>query len=242
MDNARLPGGEPPHDLKSRISRRLDPLDGGRFAPAEPGVARSRAAAERYWHIDDSRVNSAVLVPLVEREAGLSVILTRRADALRDHNSEICFPGGRRDPGETPGDTALREAKEEIGLDRSLVSLVGVATPYTTPTFKYWLVPVVGFVRPEFTPTPNPHEVAEVFEAPFAFLMDPLNYEVREGVTPLGEVRPYHAVTHQGRCIFGVTAAILRKLHERLFGEGPAWDARPPEAEGSSRMTGVTQG
>jgi len=222
VDSARLLSSESPHDLKSRIISRLDPLDGGFSARAEPRDVRSSAAAERYWHIDDSRVNSAVLVPLVEREAGLSVILTRRADALRDHNSEICFPGGRRDPGETPGDTALREAEEEIGLDRSLVSLVGVATPYTTSTFKYWLVPVVGFVRPEFRPTPNPHEVAEVFEAPFAFLMDPLNYEVREGVTPLGDVRPYHAITHEERCIFGVTAAILRKLHERLFAEDPA--------------------
>jgi len=211
VDNPRRPSRT--HDLKARIISRLDPLDAGDFAPP---------AAERYWHVDDSRVNSAVLVPLVEREDGLSVILTRRAGGLRDHNDEICFPGGRRDPGETPAHTALRETQEEIGLDSGLVTLAGVATPYTTATFRYWLVPVVGFVRPGFTLTPNPHEVAEVFEAPFAFLMDPSNYEVRQGVTPLGDVRPYHAVTHQDRCIFGVTAAILRTLRERLFGDGPA--------------------
>jgi len=191
-------------DIKSWISGRLDPL--------------AATDAGRHWHPDGSLVDAAVLVPIVEREDGLSVILTRRAGSLRDHTGEVALPGGRRDPGETPGETALREAEEEIGLDRSFVSLAGLSTTYVTPSFRYHLVTVVGFVRPGFTLSPNPHEVAHVFEAPFGFLMDPSNYEVREGVTPLGDVRRFYALAHGDELIFGVTAGILRKLYERLYG------------------------
>ena len=92
----------------------------------------------------------------MEREAGLSVLLTRRADTLRSHTGQIALPGGRCDPGETPWQTALREAHEEIGLDPALRRRVaGLSTPYRTGT-GYLITPVVGFVRPGFTLTPNP--------------------------------------------------------------------------------------
>jgi 8-oxo-dGTP pyrophosphatase MutT (NUDIX family) len=145
------------------------------------------------------------------------VILTRRSDTLRNHSGQVALPGGRRDPGETPGDTALREAEEEIGLDRSFVTLAGLSTPYSTPS-GYFIIPVVGFVRPGFTLTPNPHEVADIFETPFGFLMDPSNYVEQEGVTPAGDVRRFLGATHENQYIWGVTAAILRKLYDRLYG------------------------
>src|SRR6185436_20173672 len=97
---------------------------------------------------------------------GVSVLLTLRASAMHQHSGQIALPGGRRDPGETAGQTALREAQEEIGLEPRFVDLVGLSTPYLTGT-GYLVTPVVGFVRPGFTLIPNPHEVAEIFETPF---------------------------------------------------------------------------
>ena len=97
--------------------------------------------------MDGPLTPAAVLIALVERDHGLSVILTRRADTLRRHTGQIALPGGRRDPGETPWQTALREAHEEIGLEPGFVSVVGLSTPYRTGT-GYLITPVVGFVRP----------------------------------------------------------------------------------------------
>ena len=94
---------------------------------------------------------AAVLVGLVEREEGLSVILTRRADTLRRHTGQIAFPGGRCDPGETPWQTALREAREEIGLDPALVTVAGLSTPYRTGT-GYHVTPGGGVHHPGLHP------------------------------------------------------------------------------------------
>jgi 8-oxo-dGTP pyrophosphatase MutT (NUDIX family) len=162
---------------------------------------------------------AAVLVPLVERAEGLSVILTRRADSLARHSGQIAFPGGRCDPGETPWATALREAQEEIGLDPAFVAVCGLGDPYETVT-GFCVTPVVGFVSPGFTLNAAPAEVAEVFETPFGFLMDPANHERRfhEGLD--GQRRRYYAMPYQDRFIWGATAGMLRSLYERLFGEG----------------------
>jgi 8-oxo-dGTP pyrophosphatase MutT (NUDIX family) len=158
-----------------------------------------------------------VLFCLVERPAGLTVIFTRRADTLRRHTGQVALPGGRCDPGETPWRTALREAEEEIGLAPAKVTLAGLATPYWTGT-GFCVTPVVGFAPPDISLTANPDEVAEIFEAPFGFLMDPANYEEREGRTPAGDVRRYYALEWADQLIWGATAAMVLALQSRLYG------------------------
>lgn len=162
---------------------------------------------------------AAVLVPLVEREEGLSVLLTRRGDTLSRHSGQIALPGGRLDPGETVWDAALREAEEEVGLGREFVRLAGLGDNYLTGT-GFSITPVVGFVRPGFELRPHEVEVAEVFEAPFRWLMDPANHERRERDFGDGLRRSFYAMPHEDRLIWGATAGILRSLYERLFLEG----------------------
>lgn len=160
---------------------------------------------------------AAVLIALVEREAGLTVLLTRRSDTMRSHTGQVALPGGRQDPGERPWETALREAHEEVGLEPRFVNLVGLSTPYHTGS-GFLITPVVGFVRAGFSLQPNPSEVADIFETPFGFLMDPANYEEHEREMPTGEKRRFYAATHDERYIWGATAGILRALYERLYG------------------------
>jgi len=208
-------------DLKAWIADVLDPLhDGGAVA----GVKRrsdydldpSGMAAP-----DEALTPAAVLIGLVEREVGYTVLLTRRADTLRRHTGQVALPGGRQDPGETPWETALREAEEEIGLERRFVSLAGLSTPYQTGT-GYLVTPVVGFVASGFSLTPNPDEVADIFETPFGFLMDPKNHEEHERQLSTGETRRFYAMTHEERVIWGATAGILRALYDRLYGAAVA--------------------
>ncbi|WP_165837171.1 CoA pyrophosphatase [Phenylobacterium hankyongense] len=205
-----------PSELRAWISGHLDPLE--ERDPVQ-GITRSDYdldPAHRPAH-HEPLTPASVLVPLVERKEGLSVILTRRADTLRRHTGQVALPGGRRDPGETPWQTALREAEEEIGLHPSFVTLAGLSTPYQTGT-GYLITPVVGFVREGFTLTPNPAEVAHIFETPFGYLMDPANYERLEREAPGGETRRFYATTYADQYIWGATAGMLRALYERLYG------------------------
>jgi 8-oxo-dGTP pyrophosphatase MutT (NUDIX family) len=145
------------------------------------------------------------------------VLLTKRSDGLRNHSGQIALPGGRRDPGESLWQTALREAEEEIGLDRGFVELIGLSSPYRTGT-NFLVTPVVGFVREGFSLRANPGEVDDIFETPFGFLMDPANYEQHEWKSPEGATRRYYATTHEDRYIWGATAGMLRALYDRLYG------------------------
>jgi 8-oxo-dGTP pyrophosphatase MutT (NUDIX family) len=196
-------------DLRRLIVSRLEPLSAWR--------SDADVAFERYGLFEGEPVPAAVLVGLLERPSGYSVLLTRRADTLRRHTGQVAFPGGRCDPGETPWDTALREAEEEIGLERRFVTLAGLGEAMVTGT-GYMITPVVGFVEPGFHLTPNPHEVAEIFETPLGFLMDPANHEERETQMPDGKVLRHYQMTHEERRIWGATARILRTLYERLQG------------------------
>lgn len=206
-------------DLRSWITERLDPLDDGASADGAPRRSDFDLTPGAWRGAADGPLTPAsVLVALVERDTGLSVLLTRRADTLRQHTGQVAFPGGRRDPGETVWQAALREAQEEIGLAPDYVSLAGLSTPYHTGS-GYLITPVVGFVRPGFALDPNPHEVADIFETPFGFLMDPANLEEHERELPSGELRRFYAYTHEDRFIWGATAGILRALYDRLYGD-----------------------
>jgi 8-oxo-dGTP pyrophosphatase MutT (NUDIX family) len=200
--------------MRAWITARLDPLevrDGAAPTPIDfdanlqpgPGAPPS--------------IPAAVLIGLVEREDGLTVILTRRADTLRKHTGQIAFPGGRIEADETPWAAALREAHEEIGLDPGIVTLAGLSAPFAIGT-GFLVTPVVGFVPADAVLTANPQEVAEIFETPFGFLMDPDNHERRYIDLPDGDRRWFYAMTHADRMIWGATAGMLRQLYDRLYG------------------------
>ena len=161
--------------------------------------------------------DAAVLIGIIERPAGLNVIFTRRPDFLQNHPGQVAFPGGRIDPGdEGPVAAALREAEEEVGLSPALVDVRGVLDPFATGTgFK--IFPVVGFVSSRFVAKINLDEVAEEFEVPFAFLMDPKNH-VQKSAEFRGRVRTYYEMPYGGQRIWGATAHMIVKLYSRLYG------------------------
>jgi 8-oxo-dGTP pyrophosphatase MutT (NUDIX family) len=164
-------------------------------------------------------VPAAVLVPLVNRPAGLQVLLTERAAHLSDHPGQISFPGGRLDPGD--GDdaaAALREAREEIGLPAERVEILGHLAPYETVT-GYRVRPVVGWVEPPFDLTPDPVEVADIFEVPLEFILDPANQQ--RHFRMLGTTRrDFWAIPYRERYIWGATAAMLLILDRTLRDNG----------------------
>lgn len=160
---------------------------------------------------------AAVLVPLVQRSRGLQVLLTQRTAHLNDHAGQVSFPGGRVDPGDASREaTALREAEEEIGLLRERIEVLGCLPEYHTVT-GFSVTPVVGYVEPPFELTLDAFEVADVFEVPLAFLMDPANHQ-RHAFVYQGRRRSYYAMPYEGRFIWGATAAMLLNLRRALYG------------------------
>jgi len=158
---------------------------------------------------------AAVLIPIVDRAEGLQVLLTQRSNELPTHAGQIAFPGGKIDAGDvSPLAAALRETHEETGIAPQFVTPVGYLGSFETGT-GFHISPVVGSLTPGFEIVPEPGEVAEVFEVPLEFLMDPQNHQ-RKSMTWKGKMRSYHVIPYRNRYIWGVTARMLVDLYVRM--------------------------
>jgi 8-oxo-dGTP pyrophosphatase MutT (NUDIX family) len=162
---------------------------------------------------------AAVLVPLVRREAGITVLLTQRTEDMPSHAGQIAFPGGRTQTEDADAKaTALRETEEEVGISRKFVQVIGEVDPYRTGT-GYEITPVVGIVTPGFTIHADPREVADVFEVPLAHFLDAQNHRIDSRVWQ-GRERRYYAMPYGDRYIWGATAGMLKNLHFVLTNGG----------------------
>ena len=181
--------------------------DENRHVIASDIIAKRKAAGKV--------TRAAVLIPLLLREDGLWVLLTQRTNHLRDHAGQISFPGGRMDPEDNgPNETALRECEEEIGLDRKRVEIIGHLPQYLTVS-GYSVTPVVGLVQAQAEFILDEFEVADVFEVPLSFLLDPQNHQVRLWQSEQGG-RRFYSMPYENRFIWGATAGMLRNLYHFL--------------------------
>ena len=183
---------------------------------------RERLAHPPLWEPelpDDLRLRfpdlrrAAVLVPIVRRPAGLTVLLTQRTEHLTNHAGQVSFPGGRAEEDDSsPIETALRETEEEIGLTRRHVEIIGVLPDHVTAS-AYIVTPVVGLVTPPFDLTAESNEVADIFEVPLTFLMDGMNHQRMSFDLPDGGGRrSFYAMPYERFFIWGATAGMLRNL------------------------------
>lgn len=171
---------------------------------------------QRYVHPAGGQVvPAAVLVPLVNHPDGITVLLTQRTGHLHDHAGQISFPGGRVDKGDADRiATALREAAEELGIAPSAVEVIGELPEWDIPT-GFRVTPVVGWIEPPLHLLPDPFEVADVFEVPLDFFLDPANH-ARHRDEINGRTRNYYAMPYEGRNIWGATAGMLHTLYRVL--------------------------
>ncbi|WP_198118430.1 CoA pyrophosphatase [Massilia rhizosphaerae] len=160
---------------------------------------------------------AAVLIPIVRRSEGLTVLLTQRTEHLTNHAGQVSFPGGRAEEDDSsPIETALRETQEEIGLMRRHVEIVGVLPDHVTAS-AYVVTPVVGLVTPPFDLTAESNEVAAIFEVPLRFLMDGMNHQRMSFELPDGGGRrSFYAMPYERFFIWGATAGMLRNLFHLL--------------------------
>ena len=165
-------------------------------------------------------VEAAVLIGLIQRTEGTQVLLTRRTDALRNHAGQVSFPGGRLEKGDADAvAAAVRETFEEVGITPAQVAPIGYLDAFTTIT-GFRVLPVVATIASDYVARPDPDEVAEVFEVPLSFLLDPANLSSLS-LEHRGRVRQVWEFSYPGQRIWGVTAAIVLNLRERLAAAGP---------------------
>jgi 8-oxo-dGTP pyrophosphatase MutT (NUDIX family) len=179
-----------------------------RWAPELPDDLRDRFPSLR---------RAAVLVPIVQRATGLTVLLTQRTAHLSAHAGQVSFPGGSTEERDaSPIETALRETEEEIGLDRRHVEIIGALPDHITAS-AFLVHPVVGLIHPPFELTAESNEVAEIFEVPLSFLMDGMNHQRMSFELPSGEGRrSFYAMPYERFFIWGATAGMLRNLFHLL--------------------------
>ncbi|QNL18142.1 CoA pyrophosphatase [Hyphobacterium sp. CCMP332] len=198
----------------------LDLLDAKLDHPDRPANTAARGDGDLDGRIIPSGAQlnqAAVLAPLILHDGPPRFLFTVRAAHLTKHAGQISFPGGRREPGETLAQTALRETQEEIGIGPEYIDILGCFDPYETVT-AYQVTPFVGVVKPGYTVTPDHQEVSAVFETPFDFLMNAANHE-RHEMEFRGKMRRFWAMPYRDHYIWGATAGMLKALHDRLFGD-----------------------
>ena len=197
----------------------------------DPNSTESDPAGERRGDHDLNEIGmrpppplvpAAVLVPLVSRADGFTILLTERAADMRAHAGQISFPGGRIDPEDvSPEHAALREAHEEIGMPHASAEIIGRLDTYEVRT-GFAVTPVVGLIEPGFEMVYEPGEVADVFELPLSFILDPANHE-RHNRLIRGKRRYFYVLPFEERYIWGATAGMLINLYEVLTGQKARW-------------------
>lgn len=211
-----VPGKE---DIKQRIAERFGSKAAGEALTGEtarwsdfdlnPGAMHLRAKP-------DTLREAAVLLPIIDQEPDLTMLLTRRTEHLSSHAGQISLPGGRREEGDaTPVATALRETQEEVGIRPGEVSILGAMDTYETRT-GFVITPIIGLVVPHFTLQPDTNEVEEVFEVPLNFLLDPANHE-KHSRDYKGMTYYFHAMPYRDYYIWGATAAMLKTFYRQLM-------------------------
>jgi 8-oxo-dGTP pyrophosphatase MutT (NUDIX family) len=187
-------------ELRRRLARRSPP----EFCVyADDGAGREGATV------------AAVLIPVIAREKGLTVLFTQRTTQLKSHSGQVSFPGGRAEPGDASAEfTALREAGEEIGLAAERVEILARLPDYHTRT-GFRVTPVIGLLQPPLELTPDPREVEEIFEVPLAFLLEPRNQQRRTREFQ-GQTVGFYVFEYQNRTIWGATAGMLVNLYKML--------------------------
>jgi 8-oxo-dGTP pyrophosphatase MutT (NUDIX family) len=221
---SKIPNFDPREAPVVRIDTDLPAVDPARL---QADALRRRFAQPPAWEpelrsekrfTDRKTADAAVLVPIVLR-ARPTVLLTQRTAHLTTHQGQVAFPGGKRDDTDIDAaDTALREAHEEIGLERALAEVIGVLPTYTTGTM-FIVTPVIALVPPDYRLALNEYEVADAFEVPLDFLMDPANHRLH-AIELSGVRRQWYSMPYAGdgqeRFIWGATAAMVRNLYRFL--------------------------
>ncbi len=196
-----------PGEIRRRLAAR---------PPVETLLTADDIEKQREAASNPSLTQAAVLLLVVNRAGGPAVVFTQRTADLADHAGQISFPGGRAQADESPERTALREAQEEVGIDPGAVEVLGELPDYHTST-GYRVRPVVGWAEPPVAYSPDPREVADVFEVPLAFLLDEANHR-HESAFYRGRLRKYWAMPWRGRFIWGATAGMLVTF-QRIVGQ-----------------------
>jgi len=197
-------------EIVGRVRERSTRLASGLPVPHLP--ADNDFSLNGVMPVPDKWRPAAVLIPLVNRASGVTVLLTQRTEDMPSHAGQVAFPGGRRDERDVDAaDTALREAEEEVGLARHFVEVVGSVDLYRTGT-GFEITPVVGIVTPGFTTHADPREVADVFEVPLDHFLDEKNHRIDSRKVAEGRERRFYAMPYGERYIWGATAGMLKNL------------------------------